>query len=281
MMPPPPSLCDDRGCDVALVEGIAPLRLNHAQRGGESGIANDAVLRRRPPLARNVCFESASFFSPLWRCADPTGAARPVPIPARPAAPALQLFLEPDRAEPFQQRVVAGDCTGHRRRVDAVARHAADAIVPGRTAARAPPALPAAAAWRRTRASIRRAPSRRSRARRLLVPGDVDEREQIAADAGVVLRRDVEHRAGGDGGVDGVAALRHDVESRLGGHRIAGGDDAVASEHFGASLSQPALRARSGKCGDPHARLACPRSAPDGFGDCAVPRGADTARAAR
>ena len=61
-------------------------------------------------------------------------------------------------------------------------------------------------------------------------------REEVAADAGVVLRGDVEHGAGGDRGVDGVAALAQDLEPGLRRQRIAGGDDAVAGEHLGAPL---------------------------------------------
>ena len=44
---------------------------------------------------------------------------------------------------------------------------------------------------------------------------DVDEREQVAADARVVLRRDVEHRGGRDGCVDGIASLAQDLDAGL------------------------------------------------------------------
>jgi hypothetical protein len=85
--------------------------------------------------------------------------------------------------------------------------------------------------------------------------GDVHEREQIAADAGVVLRRHVEHRAGRDGGVDGVAAPPQDLQPRFSGKWIARRDDAVACEDLRASLREPALRARSRHGLDRSARL--------------------------
>jgi hypothetical protein len=70
-------------------------------------------------------------------------------------------------------------------------------------------------------------------------------REQIAADAGVVLRRDVQHRAGRDRGIDGVAAPPQDLEPRLGGERIAGCDHAVPGEDLGPSPGPATLRART------------------------------------
>jgi hypothetical protein len=88
---------------------------------------------------------------------------------------ALERFLEADRAEALQQRVVAGDRAGHGRRVHAAVRHALDAELRREELGRP--------AGRRPAAGIQRV--------ELLVLRDVDEREQIAADAGVVLRGDV------------------------------------------------------------------------------------------
>src|SRR4030095_13559680 len=89
----------------------------------------------------------------------------------------------------------------------------------------------------------------------LLVLRDVDQREEIAADAGVVLRRDVEHGARRDRRVDRVAALAQDLEPGLVRERIARGHHAVAREDLRSTLRQPALRPRPGHGLDRGARL--------------------------
>src|SRR5205085_5294712 len=132
---------------------------------------------------------------------------------------------------------------GHGGGVDAVAGHAAAAAPRAvrRAAAAGPPAVLRAAAGapptllgRQLREELGRPARRRAAAGvegvQFLVLGDVDEREEIAADARVVLRGDVEHGAGRDGGIDGVAALLEDVDAGLSRQRIARRDDAVARQ---------------------------------------------------
>ena len=122
-----------------------------------------------------------------------------------------------------------------------------------------------------SRRPARRRPAARVERVELLVLGRPDEREEIAADAGVVLRRHVEHGARGDGRVDGVAALLQNLEAGLRGERIARRDDAVSGEHFGATLRQPALRARAGDRLDARRRLRLVGDGrPNGFGDWAM-----------
>jgi hypothetical protein len=86
-------------------------------------------------------------------------------------------------------------------------------------------------------------PARRVQRVQLLVFGRPDQSEEVAADPGVVLRRDVEYGAGGNSGIDRVPADAHDVEARLRRERIARCHDTVACQHFGSSLSKPPLRA--------------------------------------
>ena len=145
------------------------------------------------------------------------------------ARSAVERLLEGHRSEALQQGVVAGDGAGHGRGVDPVGRH------------RLRPEFASekfgCPSGRRPTAGVQRV--------ELLVLGDVHEGEKVASDAGVVLRGHVEHRTGGDGGVDGVAALPQNLEAGLRCQRIAGRDDAVPGEHLGSTLREPTLRART------------------------------------
>src|SRR5207249_2696563 len=84
---------------------------------------------------------------------------------------------------------------------------------------------------------------------------DVDQREQVAADAGIVLRRHVEDRARRNRRIDRVAAAAQDLEPRLGREWIARGNHAVPGEDLRASLRQPPLHTRSRDGLDGGARL--------------------------
>ena len=145
------------------------------------------------------------------------------------ACGALESLLELHRAEARQQRIVAGDRAGYRRGVDAVAGHAC--------------------LLERVGEERRRPPARREAGRvervEFLVLRRIDEREQVAADAGVVLRGHVQHRAGRHCRIDRVPALPKNLEACFSGDRIARGNHAVSRDHFGSSLPQPALRARA------------------------------------
>ena len=147
----------------------------------------------------------------------------------RDAGRRLERLLEPACPELLQQRVVAGDRARHGRRVHAAVRDALDAQAVGEKLRR-----PAGGR-----------PTCRGERVELPVSCGPDQREQIAADAGVVLRGDVEDSAGRDGGIDRVAAPPHDLEAGLRGQRIAGRHDTVAREHFRAPLRQPPLRTRT------------------------------------
>src|SRR4029450_3870814 len=72
--------------------------------------------------------------------------------------------------------------------------------------------------------ALERQASRRDAARiqliDLLLFGDVDEREEVPADADVLRKDDVEHRGGCDRGVDGITALLEDAGACLRGERV-------------------------------------------------------------
>src|SRR5678816_4296584 len=80
--------------------------------------------------------------------------------------------------------------------------------------------------------------------------GDVykRQREEIAANAGVVLRSHVQYSAGCHSGVNRVSTLLKDVESRLCRQRIARRDNPMARDDLRSSLGEPALRAGSCNC---------------------------------
>ena len=69
----------------------------------------------------------------------------------------------------------------------------------------------------------------------LLLFGEPDDREHVAADAGHVRLGHAQHGRGGDGGVDGVAALPQDLEAGRGGERLARRDRAVGRVDGGAA----------------------------------------------
>ncbi len=125
---PPPALHlgDDGLGDVALVEGVAALLLHETQRLGEGRIADARCRAAAPsPLRRKVAVESASARRPstTLRRSLCRRSACPQPSSAMRAARS-NVSLKVHRAEALQQRVVAGDRAGHRRRVHAVPRHA-------------------------------------------------------------------------------------------------------------------------------------------------------------
>ena len=91
------------------VERVASLRLDQAQRLGEPGIADDAVERRRLAVdeegLRRIRIVAQAVGRVLQIGMAPLGEA---PAVRRRAAPrALERFLEAERPEALQQRVVA------------------------------------------------------------------------------------------------------------------------------------------------------------------------------
>ena len=103
-----------------------------------------------------------------------------------------------------------------------------------------------------------------------------------AADAGVVLRGDIEHRAGGDGGIDGVAALAQELSTPA----CAASGSLVATMPCRARTSERPCE--SHPCArDPGTASIVPDGCglsgvgmPNGFGDCASPVAAYTTTAA-
>ena len=69
----------------------------------------------------------------------------------------------------------------------------------------------------------------------LLLLGEPDEREHVAADACHMRLGHAQHRRRRDRCVDGVAALTQDLEPSLGGKRLARGDHAVRRVDGGAA----------------------------------------------
>ena len=235
-------LFDNRRCDVALVERVAAVLLNQAQRCRETWIPNDAVEGRcgavqKEGLARVGVGVQRRDDVIAREIRMPPFGQRPALL--RHARRPLERLLERHRSETFEHRVVSGNRAGNGRSIDAGSRHR-----------RASKPLDEEL----VRPSGGR-PSRRREAVQLLVPRRPHEREKIAADARVVLRRHVEHRAGGDGRVDGVAASLQDFEARLRRQRIARCDHAMACEHFRAPLHQPALGAHTRDRIDGFARI--------------------------
>ena len=180
---------------------------------------------------RNICRESAS-------AASAFGGAPQIGVAALGLSPALfgdpcralERLFERQAAEAFQQRVVPGDRARHGGRIHARPRDAFHAEFVGEE-------------LRRPRGG--RPPGRIQRVQ-FLVAGRPHQREEISADARIVLRRDVEDGTCRDRGVNGVAALPKHLEACLRRKRIARRDHAVAREHFRSPLRQPSLRPRAG-----------------------------------
>jgi len=90
----------------------------------------------------------------------------------------------------------------------------------------------------------------------LAFPGDIDHREQIAADADHHRFDHVQHRGRGDGRIDGVAAASQYFQSGLCRERLAGHDDAMLGHQLGAPLARPSLGAIAA-CAGAEGRLGC------------------------
>ena len=223
-------LLHDRLGDLATVEHVFPVLLDQPQRLREAGIPDDAVER-----GRGVAGEKR--LPRIWIREQAFHRAAQIVMPPLGETPAffgdtggrLEGFLEAPAPEFLQQRVIAGNRAGDGRGIDAAVGHALDAKTVGEELRRPPGGRP----------------TRRGERVELLVASRPDQREQIAADPGVVLRGDVEHRARRHGRVDRVPAAPHDLEAGLRRQRIARRHDPVPREHLGSPLRQPALRAGS------------------------------------
>ena len=239
-------LLDDGAGDRTLVEAVAALLLQDPERAGETRIAEDVARGRGVPVhvprrdRIGVHLRAASARIP-W-CGPEPLRERPIVRDAlgdgktllRVVDGRLQGLLEGERPEPMLHFIPAPRGAGYRDFQDAARRHSRSGRPVGGVP-RVPErvhALEGRTGWRL---------AARVQCVQLVFAGDVDDREQVAGRADVHRLDDAEHRRGGDGSVNRVAALLQDVEPSLRGERLAGGDHSVARHHLRAPLQGPAF----------------------------------------